>query len=581
MNNKKILFCSVIAIAISFTVYKIKFSNNLNLVKNEAHRQISNAHQNSINYCMAIRGNGDYQPAHWGAMATTIEKLGLPQAMSGGSSATVSMFILESIAKNPFVDKANESGRKEMASFLLKSLLGFTEATKNSVLVKSAFSVYENYKYIETKQFTQKIRKLLMSQNWIDLKKHLLDSQIEIPVNDQVLKLIFDAVQKKDKAQVRFYLNEIENSAKVFGNFDAKNDDNLFFRFGLVSFEKMAGYFGKVAGFYSTEGDSAQTLSAWKDLINQCSINSIGKTWPEIVQQNPVCQNLFSKVFNSHFNDIHNKAKPELNQAGLKIPMYASTAVIIGTEATRYNKAFTEYIKTRDVHYGLKYKIKNPDQVVFGYWGDPKKLTQIKNNLDMSIEKNKKFYSLGDATWLEILSLSPAEPGLSNLKPFTKDNINYVSAGGWSDLAPTLVLKASGCENIVYLTRQGGDSLFAQGVAKRLLNLDISWDKLETSNDIISKRNILENDLGQKNDLNSNWSMLYNIANPQSSLRISLSVADAILCTDWNNYDPKSNLIKAVDSSYKALFAINDQATFELRNKLSPELRTTTSGCKY
>ena len=41
-------------------------------------------------YCLAIRGNGELEPAHWGGMARTVEKLGLPQAMAGGSSGSSS-----------------------------------------------------------------------------------------------------------------------------------------------------------------------------------------------------------------------------------------------------------------------------------------------------------------------------------------------------------------------------------------------------------------------------------------------------------------------------------------------------------
>ncbi len=43
-----------------------------------------------------------------------------------------------------------------------------------------------------------------------------------------------------------------------------------------------------------------------------------------------------------------------------------------------------------------------------------------------------------------------------------------VSAGGWSDLHPTLVLANLGCEKIVYVTRTGDESGFAIGVAKLL-----------------------------------------------------------------------------------------------------------------
>jgi len=54
----------------------------------------------SADYCLALRGNGEAQPAHWGALAQLVENMGLPKAQSGGSSAAVSSFLLENIAAN-------------------------------------------------------------------------------------------------------------------------------------------------------------------------------------------------------------------------------------------------------------------------------------------------------------------------------------------------------------------------------------------------------------------------------------------------------------------------------------------------
>lgn len=547
--------------------------------QNNTKREISS--EVSVNYCLAIRGNGDYQPAHWGAMASTVEKLGLPRAMAGGSSATVSMFLLESIAKNPLVDKASAEDQKVIASFMIKSLLGLSHQIQTSTVWKTSLLLYQQYSYLETRSFTKLARKFLMNSDWVKLQKHIEENVEIIPINNQVIALMYQAIKKQDTKQFRFYLNEVENAVKVFGQFDAKNDANLFFRFGIVSFEKMAHLFGKVAGFYSAEGDSIKTKNSWKKLIMSCSLDSMSKTWTEIVTAKPECNKLFTDVYNSHFEDASNKVQAELNIAGKKIAVFPSTAVLVGSEAARYTKAFAEYIKLRDSNYGAHYQILNADKVVFGYWGSPTMLNIIKNNLDPRIEKNKKFFSLGEGTWKEILSLSPAEPGLSNLKPFEKNKVNYVSAGGWSDLAPTLVLKASGCENVVYLTRQGGESLFAQGVAKRLLKLEIDWSKLDTSSPTNLKINTVANDLGRSDDLVSTWSKLYNVANSESSLRSSLAEASAILCTDWNNHDPKANLVDAIESSYRSPFVLAATASIELKEKLNPKLDQLTSGCKY
>ena len=56
-----------------------------------------------------------------------------------------------------------------------------------------------------------------------------------------------------------------------------------------------------------------------------------------------------------------------------------------------------------------------------------------------------------------------------------------MSAGGWSDLAPTLVLKNMGCERVVYVTREGDESGFATKIAKNLGMDEAAWKALYES----------------------------------------------------------------------------------------------------
>ncbi len=580
MRKKIIQSVSCLVLILGFFVFYSNFkSQNNQLIDNP----INLSSIDKPNYCLAIRGNGDYQPAHWGAMASVTEKLGLPSAMSGGSSGTISMFILESIAKNPLLANKSLQETKEIASLMLKSLFGFSQEAKNSTLIKSILLLYQQYEELKTKNISKNANLYLKNTDWEQLKKFLTLHLTELPINDQFINLLNLAIKEKNKDQIEFYLQEFDNSMKVFGKFDAKNDANLFFRFGVVSFEKMANYFGKVAGFYSSKAANTKTLQAWKNFVSVCSKDSIGKTWNEITTTKPECNNLFSNLFNTHFSDVKNKSLPELDIAGSKIPVYASTALLVKNEALRYNDEFKKYLKSRNSQYGSNYSINNTEDIVFGYWGSKNKLQEIEKNLDQNLIKNKKFHAIGPASWLEILSLSPAEPGLSNLKPFTaQDGQKYVSAGGWSDLAPTLVLRASGCKNIVYITRQGGDSIFAQGIAKKLLNLDIDWSDLDTSNDKIAQKNGLKNDQGNISDLSSMWSNLYNVANPNSALRVSLNSASAILCTDWNNHDPKKDLKDAVESSFHSPFVINRNPDSDsLLTILQPQTQNKISGCSY
>jgi hypothetical protein len=78
-------------------------------------------------YCLAVRGNGELVFAHFASMARVVEHYGLPRGVAGGSAASLSSFILESVALNPGVQTCGgqpcDAARAgERAGFLLKSL---------------------------------------------------------------------------------------------------------------------------------------------------------------------------------------------------------------------------------------------------------------------------------------------------------------------------------------------------------------------------------------------------------------------------------------------------------------------------
>ena len=60
------------------------------------------------NYCAGIRGNGELAPAHWGSMARIIENKGLPESVAGGSSAAITLFLLDGVSRNDTVNKDSE-----------------------------------------------------------------------------------------------------------------------------------------------------------------------------------------------------------------------------------------------------------------------------------------------------------------------------------------------------------------------------------------------------------------------------------------------------------------------------------------
>ncbi len=67
-------------------------------------------------------------PAHWGAMANLVEKLGLPAMQSGGSSASITLMLNEAVASNKFVSEVSGPKQRARAALLFKSFEGFLDA---------------------------------------------------------------------------------------------------------------------------------------------------------------------------------------------------------------------------------------------------------------------------------------------------------------------------------------------------------------------------------------------------------------------------------------------------------------------
>ncbi|NNE73490.1 MAG: hypothetical protein HKN26_07500, partial [Acidimicrobiales bacterium] len=81
--------------------------------------------------CAGVRGNGQNLFAHYGSLARHVEEYGAITCVAGGSSGSITAFILESIWANPDVHNCrndrpgcNRRGRDARMALLLKSVVG-------------------------------------------------------------------------------------------------------------------------------------------------------------------------------------------------------------------------------------------------------------------------------------------------------------------------------------------------------------------------------------------------------------------------------------------------------------------------
>jgi hypothetical protein len=523
---------------------------------------LAGAAETQTPYCAAVRGNGEAMPAHWGALAQMMEKFGAPVGMAGGSSASITTFLWESISMNPLVEQSSANDRGNVEALLMKSLEGVTY----HLLEKPEWSALATW--ITKAQQTQSFKALLSYDRSVEfaaqlpkLMQALRDlKETEIfygPAVREIAALARDPQISTSGMKRRLMakrLIELKKALSVFGKFDVKNDPQIFVRAGLIDFAAMARRFGALADFMSLRDASVDTTRLFSSMIATCSPSSIGKTWNEIISSDPNCQNALASAFDSYFASYQfTQRSRAYDRVGANRRVLITTSVVKGASAARFRASKSLPLAPADLR--------------FGYWGNSADLAKIQKTFEHGIDplsqldKSKRFMPLPSAQWIQALSLSPAEPGLSAALELKSVGLNsdLISFGGWSDLHPVPVLKAAGCERVVYVTRRGGDALFGIGVAKRLLNLDKpDWSEIDRTTS--GNQSQIRNNNGSNDDQSSQWSMMYNLRNPKSSFAASINAADAVICTDWDAFDVKSQFATMIVDSYRSAIVTSKDA---------------------
>ena len=501
----------------------------------------------SAKYCMAIRGNGENAPAHWGAMANAIETYGLPSMLAGGSSASASSFLLESVMVNPAIAGAEQDKKAQAkkTAFLLKSFEGFTMSSIEDTKWKDYFTLFKNTPKAGEKTTPQALATI--SSEIMAGKLTEAGARTAAAFLDQVKGngLFYGpAVQKLheqltkpavDAAMIQKLAGEVQKAASVLGKFDAEGDHALFVRNGLVNFDALTQMTGKMADFYSMAGATDELKREMSGYIGRCSQGSVdaagvSKSWSEIVKDDPSCQAELAGLRRKYFAQNSGPSQRLKDGVGAKVPALISTTVIKGNikggSADRLRNKKREYEASFNPEIGRDMGL-DEKEVRIGYWGRKDQLLRAKKSIDRGtgciakIDKSKRFENLGSGDWATALRASMAEPGLSS---FVELGNGDLSTGGWGDLGPAPILRAAGCGEVVLLTRKGGPSKFSAGVHNRMLGLNYPW--AEITSEKLAK--------GNENDKKSRFAKIFNVADPESTEACSTEAADAAICTDWD-----------------------------------------------
>lgn len=553
------------------------------------------------NYCAGIRGNGELAPAHWASMAKIIENKGFPKTVSGGSSAAISLFLLDSVSRNKNLNDSESVKRTEQA-LLVKTLVPHIEyLLAKDAKVPVIMRLVGNITGIAKGGFISGLKKAVQVARDVDDFFEVLGKYGPL-LNPELVKGL--------KSNFSFYKKEIAESISVFGAFDARDDLKIFYRSGLVDFKFLAVIFGRIGDFYAGNGDRSVNKKM-SEFLNHCAPLSKDKLWEELATQNPECKKLLHKSLADYYGPKRVRTNRQVSDSivrpttklvrkfpnkmifeavGSGLDALPTTAIIHGEGAKKYKRLLKKYISNKGKNLE-DFSLNFYSDLSYGYWGRQSSLEKIANNRDSADIKSSKFLAMPKGTWFEVLATSPAEPGLANIQrvpdssklkrrrilnkryfsklwgfiptlsavtwfnekspsrgivPFRE---GIYSAGGWSDLHPTLVLKARGCDDIVYVTRQGGESVFGQQIFIRLTGYT---DKIRFWRDIKEGNRRGWTDLSEE-ERNSPWNKLYNLANPTSSFNRSIEAANAVYCTDWDRfYIFKGEVKQTLKDAYSA-----------------------------
>lgn len=488
----------------------------------------------SADYCLGIRGNGDFAPAHWTALSRIIREVGMPTDVSAGSSGTYSAFLLESVAMNK--DLKNNQEQSKLIETFPVYLNAFLEVSGANKILSGEAGVAD---YLKIVPYLKILNPQLFSV------KGLVGKNFKISATESI---------------------------QYLGGFDAVNDDNLFIREGVVDFKMVAlSLLGRMGDLYAGNTDE-DFKYRMKIFAKQCS---------QFKKLGPLCKAKFSRIAKDYLNSSNPenlRSKRAFDKLGKKIKSYISTGLILGEGVDRVSKVKKAFRKQSKDHKTIVKNMKFDfnKELAFGYFGDAGGLEKINRNLDKRRDlKSAKFKAIGPANWFEAMAVSPAEPGLSNLQKIPtgtgsfgvslnsilpirslrwtslKYRKDMISAGGWSDLHPMQLLKAKGCDKVMYLTRENGESVFAQQLFIRLAG---ETKKVPFWKDIkkFNREGWNSSRPGWSDSAKSSaWHKLYNLGNKESSFSRAIRTADAVYCTDWDRQS-LSELDKMLDNAFAA-----------------------------
>ena len=449
--------------------------------------------------CVALRGNGDRIFSLIASLSRIVEHYGLLHGSAGGSSGSITTFITESIHLNPLLHECGDEACSDeeaaaRAALLYKSTQGYfgvlsqsQEALALGTIAGLAAKIQETGLDAVDTRNPEAARKALTD---------LLESEdLRDLINPELVETLANSPDPS------FHVDDFVGMAKQFGSFET-TDPSILIRPGLVDFEAAAEKLGRVGSFYAAY--EPVDREGMLKFMTHCATPGRGMNWDGVAALpagDTTCGEMLAGLvtdFRKQVTEFDGRHPSRIDDpVGQGFHSLIPTSVLTGEAAQAWHQARDDYNNARQFEWNIDFA-----DVKFGFFGAPEDLSRVEANpMGYQDPKTAKTIGLGQVSWREALTYSPAEPGIARALEL-RDGM--VSAGGWPDLHPVLALKNIGCDEVVYVSRAGAASSFATGMAK-VMNAD------EATID-----------------------SLYGLGE-ETGFGVSLAEADATWCTNWND----------------------------------------------
>jgi hypothetical protein len=455
--------------------------------------------------CAGVRGNGQNLFAHYGALARHVEEYGAITCVAGGSSGSITAFLLESAWANRDVQKCRKwrrcgrLARDARMALMLKSVTGLVDTG----LFEDVATVNELFEGISAGEIEELLNDPDTAEEGLQALRRLLRDLGPL-INPEVFELLANSPDPV------FHATDIIEGLQKGLQFIV-DDPRVFLRTSVINFDAVATLFGVYGSFYAGYGPADRAgVSAW---LRACARPGLGLTWEQVAQlpgtEGRTCGETFGDLFNEYREAV--AADGGKNRAddpvGKYLPSFGVTGVLTGDAITAWEEARAAWIAAEPIPFEPDF-----DDIGVGYWGKGRELRRMDRRLDRRYDDlvSEQFVPLGPASWREVLSSSPAEPGFSPAVPLSS---GVLSVGGWADPLRVLPLEALGAKRTIAINRLGGVGGFTESVT-RLLNA--SDEEIEA---------------------------LYSTTDPASSFYLGLDRATGVWCTDWDGQGGDPNLL--------------------------------------